>query len=287
MHTQPSKTSRVIRKEAQNSMLNKKSSPPRNTSAEPEAPRALFCEPPQLALRQEKAPADVAFENLLSDANNELAKLLQDVRKEALNGIPGNNLKAPASNLLMRAVRCAAKQYMLQAHLGGLALTDELTGLYNRRGFEALAERQLKLERRSGGGLLLFFIDVDGLKAINDTYGHSTGDHVLKRTAEALKKTFRDSDILARLGGDEFAVLAVEASDDCEATMRARLQEYLNALNRHNQQYRISLSAGAARFDRRCGGSLGDLMARADRAMYEQKRNRMRPQVLGAAGSSC
>jgi PleD family two-component response regulator len=76
------------------------------------------------------------------------------------------------SELLMRAVRCAAKQYMLQAELGNLAVTDELTGLSNRRGFMALAERQLKLGRRTDRGILLFMIDVDRLKQINDSFGH-------------------------------------------------------------------------------------------------------------------
>lgn len=287
MHTQPGKVNRVIRKEAQSTKPHKKSSPLLSPSEEVEMYFALSRNSPNPAMRKETGPVDVVFESLLSDANNELAKLLQDVRKGPLDSVVKTNFNGSNGQLLMRAVRCAAKQYMLQAHLGELALTDELTGLYNRRGFEALAERQLKLERRSGSGLLLFFIDVDGLKQINDTYGHSAGDQVLRRTAETLKKTFRDSDILARLGGDEFAVLAIEASQDCEATMRARLYEYLNALNRHNHQYRISLSAGAARFNRHSCDSLGDLMARADRVMYEQKKNRLRPRAVGAAGDTC
>jgi two-component system cell cycle response regulator len=113
----------------------------------------------------------------------------------------------------------------LQAELGNLALTDELTGLYNRRGFMALAERQLKIGRRSGRGMLLFVMDVDRLKQINDSFGHFEGDRALKRTAEVLEETFRDSDVLARLGGDGFAVPAVEASGHSEATIKTRLFE--------------------------------------------------------------
>ena len=101
---------------------------------------------------------------------------------------------------------------MLQSELSSLALTDELTGLYNRRGFICLSEVQLKLARRSGCDMVLFFIDVDGLKQINDSFGHSEGDNALIRTAEVLRMTFRESDVLARIGGDEFGALAIEAS---------------------------------------------------------------------------
>jgi diguanylate cyclase (GGDEF)-like protein len=178
------------------------------------------------------------------------------------------------NELLIRAVRCAAQQYMLQAELGNLALTDELTSLYNRRGFMVLAQRQLKLGRRSGRGLLLFFIDLDGLKQINDSFGHPEGDQALKRTAQALEMTFRDSDVIARVTGDEFAVLAIEAAGHSEATIRNRLCEDLKSISAGESRYTISLSLGAAHFDPRASTSLGELMAQADQAMYEQKRRR-------------
>jgi diguanylate cyclase (GGDEF)-like protein len=174
----------------------------------------------------------------------------------------------------MRAVRCAAKQSVLLAELGNLALTDELTGLYNRRGFTAIAERQLKIGRRSGRAMLLFFIDVDGLKQINDSFGHSEGDRVLRRSAQALEMTFRDSDVIARMAGDEFAVLAIEAADHSEAVIRARLCEDLNAICAGESRYAISLSLGVARFDPRARISVGELMVQADQSMYEEKRRR-------------
>ena len=217
------------------------------------------------------------FKVLLSEANRELASLLRDVRAESNGALPGDTRSQPASELLMRAVRCAAKQYMLQEELGNLALTDELTGLYNRRGFMALAERQLKIGRRSGRGMLLFVMDVDRLKQINDSFGHLQGDRVLKRTAEVLEETFRDSDVLARLGGDEFAVLAVEASGHSEATIKTRLFECLKSISAEQHGYEISLSVGVARFDPRNRTSIEELMVKADRAMYEQKRRRSRP----------
>src|SRR5216683_7443368 len=131
---------------------------------------------PRLLPRRENERLDDVFHGLRSEANRELASLLRDVRIGSNGTAPGDTRSQPVSELLLRAVRCAAKQYMLQAELGNLALTDELTGLYNRRGFMAVAERQMKLGRRSGRGMLLFMIDVDGLKKINDAYGHGEGD---------------------------------------------------------------------------------------------------------------
>jgi diguanylate cyclase (GGDEF)-like protein len=234
---------------------------------------------PRCLPRRENVRVDDVLKTLLSEANRELASLLRDVRTESQGTPPGETQSQPVSELLMRAVRCAAKQYMLQAELGNLALTDELTGLYNRHGFMALAERQLKLARRSCHGMLLFVMDVDGLKQINDSFGHFEGDLALKRTADALEETFRDSDVLARLGGDEFAVLAVEASGRSEATIKTRLFECLKSISAEQSSYEISLSLGVARFDPSNCTSIGELMVKADQAMYEQKRRRSRPLI--------
>jgi len=234
---------------------------------------------PRLLPRREKERTDDVFHELLAKANRELASLLRDVRSESQGTLAGDTQSQPVSDLLMRAVRCAAKQYMLQAELGNLALTDELTGLYNRRGFMALAERQLKLGRRTGREMLLFVMDVDRLKQINDSFGHIEGDRALKRTADALRETFRDSDVVARLGGDEFAVLAIEASGHSEATIKTRLFECLKSISARHSRYEISLSLGVARFDPRNCASIGELMAKADEAMYEQKRRRSTPQL--------
>jgi len=220
---------------------------------------------------------DDVFQALLSEANRELASLLRDVRTESDGTLRDDSRSQQSSELLVRAVRCAAKQYILQAELGNLAVTDELTGLFNRRGFMVLAERQLKLGRRSGRGMMLFVMDVDGLKQINDSFGHFEGDRALKRTAEVLEETFRDSDVVARLGGDEFAVLAIEASGHSEATIKTRLFECLKSISAEQSGYDISLSLGVARFDPRNRTSIGELMAKADQAMYEQKRRRSRP----------
>jgi diguanylate cyclase (GGDEF)-like protein len=226
--------------------------------------------------RENKATDDV-LRDLLSDANRDLAKLLRDVRTESGGTSLGDARSRQVSELLMRAVRCAAKQYMLQAELGNLALTDELTGVYNRRGFMALGERQLKLGRRSGRGMLLFMMDLDHLKRINDSFGHFEGDRALKQTAAVLEESFRDSDVVARLGGDEFAVLAIEATGHSEVTIKTRLFECLEAINQDPSGYELSLSLGVARFDPGTCTSIGELMVKADQAMYEQKRRRSGP----------
>jgi len=230
-----------------------------------------------ISLSRENPAIDDVFRTLLSEANRELASLLQEVRTEPPGILFGDARSQQVSELLMRAVRCAVKQHMLQAELGNLALTDELTGLYNRRGFMAMAERQMRLGRRTGRGMLLFMIDVDGLKSINDSFGHLEGDCALKRTSAVLEETFRDSDVVAPLGGDEFAVLAIEAAGHSEPTIKTRLSERLKSISAEQSRYEVSLSLGVARFDPRNVSSIGKLMAKADRAMYEQQRRRSMP----------
>ena len=227
--------------------------------------------------RRSRRGADTAldriFQGLLREANRELASLLSDVRAGS-DTMPDGAESTVSRDLLRRALQCATKQYLVQTELSNLALMDELTGLYNRRGFLALADRQLRLARRSDRSLLLFFIDVDGLKEINDVFGHTEGDAALVWTAEALEATFRDSDVIARIGGDEFAALAIEASGQSEVSIRERLTEYLSSVSRKDPDYKFSVSLGIARYDPWNPVSIRELIAEADRAMYEQKRRR-------------
>jgi diguanylate cyclase (GGDEF)-like protein len=227
--------------------------------------------------REEKRSFDHAFQTLLSEANLELATLLREVHISSDALLESAPQSRRSSELLIRAVQCAVKQYTLQAELSSLALTDELTGLYNRRGFLCLTERQLKLVRTAGHDILLFFIDVDGLKRINDSFGHFEGDCVLIRTAEVLQKTFRESDVLARLGGDEFAALAIEASGNSEAAIMARFRETLETMSAQEPRYPLSLSVGVVRFTPSTTSSIEELMLQADRVMYVAKRDQRRP----------
>jgi two-component system cell cycle response regulator len=121
--------------------------------------------------------------------------------------------------------------------------------------------------------MLLLFCDLDHLKQINDSYGHREGDLALVRMADALEGTFRDSDILARLGGDEFAVLAPEASDQSLKTLLARLSRNLDKANEGESRYDLSVSVGYARFEPKRPMPLADLIAEADRIMYQSRAN--------------
>jgi len=204
----------------------------------------------------------------------ELGHILQQVDEISRTlrlDIPENQ---KLSNALRLTVSCAVRQTLLERELRSMALTDDLTGLYNRRGFFASATQQLRLARRNTQESLLFFCDVDNLKKINDSYGHGEGDLALVRAAEALERTFRDSDVLARLGGDEFAVLALEASSQYQEVILRRLKTNLEKSSASESRYQLSLSVGVGRFDPMCPASLRELMAQADQVMYEQKGKR-------------
>jgi diguanylate cyclase (GGDEF)-like protein/PAS domain S-box-containing protein len=160
--------------------------------------------------------------------------------------------------------------------LRSLTIVDELTGLYNRRGFQTLAERHLKLAVRKRQGVFLLFSDLDGLKAINDTFGHLEGDRALADSAEILRRSFRSADIIARLGGDEFTVFPLEASAASSDLLISRLEEQLRLHNDANASrgYRLSLSVGIARFDPDSSWTIDQLLEHADRALYDHKRSR-------------
>jgi len=168
-----------------------------------------------------------------------------------------------------------AERKWVEAELRNLALIDDLTGLYNRRGFLTLAEQQWKLAHRMASGLALVYADLDGLKWINDTFGHDQGSAALRQTAEILKETFRDSDIIARLGGDEFTVLVMEISIHSPEIIASRLQAKLTDYNaQRTHPYELSLSVGVASLDPQSPIPIEELIAKADEKMYEHKRSR-------------
>jgi diguanylate cyclase (GGDEF)-like protein/PAS domain S-box-containing protein len=163
----------------------------------------------------------------------------------------------------------------LEEELRALSLIDELTGLYNRRGFLTLARHQQKICSRTGKEMLLIYADVNGLKGINDHYGHDVGDAVLVETAKILKESFRSSDITARLGGDEFVALILEASEPCSEPFWARLEDKLRSrLAGAAFPFKLSLSIGMVCCDPKTPYSLEELLAKADQAMYAQKPGR-------------
>lgn len=171
-----------------------------------------------------------------------------------------------------------ARRHEAERALTDMAVTDPLTGLYNRRGFLTLAEQQLKLAERERRTLRLYFADLDGLKPINDRHGHAEGDHAITQAGALLRSLFRVSDVVARIGGDEFAVLTIENSEEDNVRHLTALQEKTDEYNRlAGHPYRLALSIGSATV--RVGEHLtvAQLLARADQALYQEKHKKSSP----------
>ncbi|MGA2505798.1 MAG: diguanylate cyclase, partial [Anaerolineales bacterium] len=163
----------------------------------------------------------------------------------------------------------------MEQEIVSLTLTDELTGLYNRRGFTVLAEQEMKLAYRFKHSESLFFCDVDALKTINDSFGHARGDAALREVATILKETFRESDIPARIGGDEFVVLAPDASLESAEIFTERIRSTLERRNQiSDRPYHLTLSVGIARFDPETPHTINELISQADEMMYLQKKEK-------------
>jgi diguanylate cyclase (GGDEF)-like protein len=158
----------------------------------------------------------------------------------------------------------------LEWEIQSLSLRDELTGLYNLRGFQLLAQQALRMAQRSRMPFSVLFVDVDGLKQINDRLGHAAGSQLLVEAAAFLQAHFRETDVLGRIGGDEFAVagqFSSEAIEQVEQRLEAETGQ-----GGHTQTPRLSLSMGHVTVDPHRIESLDDLLKRADAAMYERKR---------------
>jgi two-component system cell cycle response regulator len=197
--------------------------------------------------------------------------LAETLRQGAQDFLVKERLERP---MLVRALRYSIERHRLQKNLQDLSLTDDLTGLHNRRGFMVLAEQHLRVIQRKGAALLVY-LDLDDLKTINDTYGHLEGNRALIVTANILRACFRQSDILARLGGDEFCMLMTDAGQDSAQHVRKRLQQradFVNGLS--TWQFEVSLSVGTADVPVVHQPPLEQLLRIADTRMYEEKRDK-------------
>ncbi|MEZ5317167.1 MAG: GGDEF domain-containing response regulator [Vicinamibacterales bacterium] len=202
-----------------------------------------------------------------SDEERGLAAVQQGAQDYLVKGqVDGRSLR--------RALRFAIERHSVRIELENLTLKDDLTGLNNRRGFLILGEQMVKVARRQRSGFLLLFLDLDGLKTINDTFGHSEGNRALVEAADVLRSCFRQSDLVARLGGDEFAAITLDPSETSDAAVRHRLNEALRAVNdKPDRAYRLGFSVGI----QSCvpdGTPLEALLHQADALMYEQKKHR-------------
>jgi diguanylate cyclase (GGDEF)-like protein len=192
--------------------------------------------------------------------------LLSRLRRQWLDLDRSNNEQ---KNMIVKLAESEAK-------LKEMAITDELTGLKNRRGFFLLAEQLIKAANRQKTKIWFIFIDVDGMKSVNDKYGHSEGDVSLTATAVILKNTFRESDVVARIGGDEFAAIIAGAGENSGCAILARLRENLDLYNAGViKPYRLSFSAGIVYCDpAETSCSIEALLKKADELMYESKRGK-------------
>lgn len=181
---------------------------------------------------------------------------------------------------LVRSLDYALERHRNLEGLRRVALLDELTGVYNRRGFLVLADQHLAVARRTGAPLTTLYVDVDGLKQVNDSHGHQAGDQALADVGALMRSTFRSSDVVGRVGGDEFcALLVTDAGQPAVAV--ARLQ---GAVEAHNatagRPFVLSCSVGAVTHQPEEGTEVADLLVRADEAMYAQRAASRRPVVL-------
>jgi diguanylate cyclase (GGDEF)-like protein len=193
------------------------------------------------------------------------------VSGEPLHPLPPGDDEIGKLGRAMQATSLRLQQ--MQRELRQQALFDDLTGLRNRRGFLNVAEQQLLVADRSGTPLAVMYADLDGMKAINDRFGHGEGDRALVDAAKVLRMTLRSADVIARLGGDEFCALLVDCPPEAGTMIADRIREQIE---RHNasadRPYHLSLSIGLA-FARHAT-DIEELLGRADRSMYLDKAGR-------------
>jgi len=216
-----------------------------------------------------------------------MVRRVEKIRRNAKRLDEGMPLDEPDPSrdelgLLSRAlVRTGSHLSQLQEELRQLATVDELTGLANRRGFFALGEHQLLVSARTRAAVALLFVDVDGLKRVNDELGHSMGDQLLKEAADVIRETIRTSDLAGRLGGDEFCVLLV---GDPELHPHRALERLRETTAIHNQRpgrdFHLSLSIGLSAIPAGRSVTLEELIDAADEGMYEDKRAKRDPQPV-------
>ncbi len=179
--------------------------------------------------------------------------------------------------ILVRMIGNAVERQQILAATTASSLTDELTGIYNRRGLLTFAPPFFKQSVRLNKSIFLLYADLDGLKSINDNLGHEAGDRAICEAADVLRESFRESDLMSRLGGDEFVVLSLAAREDSHEFLCERVQ---SAVFRRNEQtgrdYRLSISLGSMAIAPACQDSLETLLHEADRRMYAKKKSQQR-----------
>ncbi len=229
--------------------------------------------------RLEAGGADVVLANLGAQAVRAIRERAPDVPVVAMTdddeGVAA--LEAGAHDVvpldadpatLRRAIRYATSLHRLEAELHRHRVVDELTGLYNARGFEQLAEHHLRLADRTQEPVVLVFVRLEDLTRVSETHGAAEGPRLLAETAEVLRGAVRDSDVLARVGTDAFCVLLTGNAAGAEALVLSRIVEAVAARNaRAGRTAPLALAVGAARYDPAHPVPLAELMAEASRRL--------------------
>jgi diguanylate cyclase (GGDEF)-like protein len=176
--------------------------------------------------------------------------------------------------MLDRAIVYGIERHRLQKTIRQLAVMDELTGLYNRRGFNALHPDILLRAQQPGARGYLCFFDLDRFKQINDDLGHQAGDEALAEFASTLRRVFPKDALLVRIGGDEFVAMGLERAPNAAKEAVNALEVVLSVRNSVGPQYRLEASAGIAHIDQNGPNSMDELTAVADAALYSNKESR-------------
>lgn len=233
--------------------------------------------PPYLILLTARTSREALVEGLEAGADDFLTKPFDQgelrVRLQAAARIV--DLQHSLATRVRDLEQAIVERQRAEEALRLLSLTDDLTGLLNRRGFFTLAEHQLKTARRQEHGSMLVYGDLDGLKAINDSQGHQVGSAAIAAMAEIFRLNFRDSDLLARLGGDEFVVLVANVQSTDGPAILDRLQQCVDSyIHDLAPPFRLAISTGATYVEPDTTLSIDELIVIADQAMYECKRQR-------------
>jgi two-component system, cell cycle response regulator len=203
---------------------------------------------------------------------NDNEKAVQALQRGAQDYLIKGNI---SGDLLVRSIRYSIERHKLLSMLRNLSLIDELTNLYNRRGFMTIVDSRLKEAKREGDTIALYFVDIDRMKDINDRYGHTVGDQALIVAADVLRKTFREADILARIGGDEFAVFTTAASTDMDGSIKDRLNLYIETYNSQSEgPFTLALSIGSVYSVVGPEVKAEELLREADEEMYRKKKGK-------------
>ncbi len=220
---------------------------------------------------------DTQLDSNHTDLMTSVATLADCLEEVGAPLTPGNDNGRAIDVALAAAIsaeRRIAEQMERIAFLERLAITDDLTGLLNRRGFENQIRHSLAVSRRYDERGVLVYVDLDGFKSINDSYGHAAGDEVLRQVAKALMRNVRDTDYVGRMGGDEFAILLTRTTEEDGLKRAAALDRVLNRVFTRWSGQLIALSASVGYMPYGPKDDGHELLGKADQAMYKSKRLR-------------